>query len=66
MPRFTKQHTISTEVEEMAVAGMDVTVVVEMVAVELVDVTADAKTHNRHHHNLLQLCLLPNNIHKQW
>ena len=48
----------------MAVAGMDVAVVVEMVVMELVDVAADAKTYNRQHHNLLQLCLLPNNMHK--
>ena len=66
MPRFTKQLAIPKEVEEMVVAGMDVTVVEEMVAVELVDVVADAKTHNRQHHNLLQLCFLPNNMHKQW
>ena len=64
MLRFTKQHAIPTEVEEMAVAGMDVAVVVEMVVMELVDVAADAKTYNRQHHNLLQLCLLPNNMHK--
>ena len=47
MPRFTKQLAIPKEVKEMVVAGMDVTVVVEMVAVELVDVAADAKMHNR-------------------
>ena len=65
MLQFTNQHAIPLEVEEMAVAGMDVTVVVEVVVVELVDVAADAKTNNRQHHNLLQLCLLPNNMHKQ-
>ena len=47
MLQFTKHHAITTEVEEMAVVGMDVTVVVEGVVVELVDVVVDAKTHNR-------------------
>ena len=36
-----------TEVEEMAVAGMDITVVVEMVAVKMVAVEADKITHIR-------------------
>ena len=47
MLRFTKQLAIPTEVEEMAVAGMDIAVVVEMVAVEMVAVEADKITHIR-------------------
>ena len=63
---FIKQIATSTEVEEMAVAGINVTVVVEIVTVEMVATEADKITHIRQHHNLMQLCLLPYNMQKQW
>ena len=66
MLRFTKQLAISTEVEEMTVTGMDVAVVVDMMTMEMVAAAADTITHTRQHHNLLQLCLLPRNVRKQW
>ena len=67
MLRFAKQLAISTEVKEMAVARMDVVVVVEMeAAVNMVAVAADMITHTRQHYDLMQLCLLPHNMRKQW
>ena len=66
MLRFTKQLAISTEVEEIAVTGMDVAMAVEMATVEMVVVATDTITHTRKHHNLLQLCLLPHNMRKEW
>ena len=54
MLRFAKQLAISTEVKEMAVARMDVVVVVEMeAAVDMVAVAADMITHTRQHYNLM-------------
>ena len=66
MLRFTKQLAIPTEVEEMAVAGMDIAMVVEIVVVKMVVVATDTITHTRQHHNIMQMCLLPHNMRKQW
>ena len=66
MLQFTTQLLISTEVEEMAVAGIYSAVVVDMVTVEMVVVATDTITHTRQHYNLMHLCLLPHNMRKQW